>query len=219
MDNQIGDPQVQKVLDNFNRNDQRNKGKKSYPDKPGGDDYYRNYEDNYKENYDYGDDDERRNQKAKDNKALKDQIEANRKLKNKNDFDNKKYNDELRKQGHKYAKQNIPCSSCGNTCVTLCFQSNNQQCTCNMLDGLFWLRKNKTSFQTYCEYLLFIDFSEINDVTMLVPSSGTYESTLEVWFFAYSYNLNTFNFKSMTIAWNLHNKIVVYTKPGNQLWA
>ena len=118
-----------------------------------------------------------------------------------------------------YDAENIPCSSCDNTCVTLCFQSNNQQCTCNMLDGLFWLRKHKTTFQTYCEYLPFIDFSTINDVTMKVPSSGTYESTLEVWFFAYSYNLNTFNFKSMTIAWNLHNKIVVYTKPGNKLWA
>ena len=105
LDNQTGDPQMKKVLDNFNRNDQRNRGKKPYPDKPGVDDYYRNYVDNYKENYDYGDDDERRNQQAKYNKALKDQIEANRKLKNKNDFDNKKYNDELRKQGDKYAKQ------------------------------------------------------------------------------------------------------------------
>ena len=117
-----------------------------------------------------------------------------------------------------YEAETIPCSACDETCVTLCFQSNNQQCTCNMEDGLFWLRKHKTTFQTYCEYLPFIDFSAINDVTIKVPSSGTYESTLEVWFFAYSYNLITFNFKQMTIAWNLHNKIVVYTK-NNELFA
>ena len=117
-----------------------------------------------------------------------------------------------------YDSENIPCSACHETCVTLCFQSNNQQCTCNMEDGLYWLRKHKTTFQTYCEYLPYIDFSAVNDVTMKVPSSGTYESTLEVWFFAYSYNLNTFNFKQMTIAWNLHNKIVVYTK-NNELYA
>ena len=117
-----------------------------------------------------------------------------------------------------YDSENIPCSSCDETCVTLCFQSNNQQCTCDMADGLFWLRKHKTTHQTYCEYLPFIDFSAINDVTILVPSSGTYESTLEVWFFAYSYNLNTFNFKQISIIWNLHNKIVVYVK-NNELFA
>ena len=49
---------------------------------------------------------------------------------------------------------------------------------------------------------------------MYVPSSATYESTLEVWFFAYSYNFNTFNFKKMTINWDLHNKIEVYVKGG-----
>ena len=117
-----------------------------------------------------------------------------------------------------YESENIPCSFCNSICVTLCFQSNNQQCTCDMADGLFWLRKHKTTFQTYCEYLPFIDFSAINDISMKVPSSATYESTLEVWFFAYSYNLNTFNFKEMNIAWNLHNKIVVYVK-GTELYA
>ena len=105
LNNPQGDPQMRKVLDNFNKMDQRNRGKKPYADKPGVDDYYRNYVDNYKENYDYGDDDERRNQQAQYNKALRDQIEANKKLRNKDAFDNKKYNDELRRQGDKYAKE------------------------------------------------------------------------------------------------------------------
>ncbi len=103
--NQQEDPQMRKVLENYNKNDQRNRGQKPYSDKPGVDDYYRNYVDNYKENYDYGDDDEKRNQQAKYNKELRDQIEANKKLRNKNDLDNQKYKDELKRQDDKYAKE------------------------------------------------------------------------------------------------------------------
>ena len=87
-----------------------------------------------------------------------------------------------------------------------------------MADGLYWLRKHETSYKTYCEYLPYIDFSAINDVSMYVPSSSTYESTIEVWFYAYSYNLKTFNFKQMTIEWNLHNKLVIVNK-NNELYA
>ena len=105
LNNQTEDPQMRKVLDNYNRNDERNRGKKPYSDKPGVDDYYRNYVDNYRENYDYGDGDEKRNQQEKYNKALRDQIEANKRLKNKNDLDNKKYNDELKRQDDKYARE------------------------------------------------------------------------------------------------------------------
>ena len=105
LNNQTEDPQKRKVLDNYNRNDERNRGKKPYSDKPGVDDYYRNYVDNYRENYDYGAGDEKRNAQEKYNKALRDQIETNKKLKNKNDLDNKKYNDELKRQDDKYARE------------------------------------------------------------------------------------------------------------------
>ena len=106
LNNQQEDPQMRKVLENYNKNDQRNRGKKPFSDKPGVDDYYRNYVDNYRQNYDYGDgEDDKRNQQQKYNKALNDQIEANRRLKNKNDIDNKKYNDELKRQDDKFAKE------------------------------------------------------------------------------------------------------------------
>ena len=118
----------------------------------------------------------------------------------------------------KFESENIPCAACDATCVTKCFSGNNQQCTCDMENGLYWLRKHETSFQTYCEYLPYIDFSAIQDIEMYVPSSATYESTLEVWFFAYSYNFNTFNFKKMTINWDLHNKLEIYVK-GTDLYA
>jgi hypothetical protein len=109
-----------------------------------------------------------------------------------------------------FESENIPCAACDGTCVTKCFRGGKQECTCDMADGLYWLRKHETSYKTYCEYLPYIDFSAIQDIQMYVPSSATYESTLEVWFFAYSYNFNTFNFKKMTINWDLHNKIEVY---------
>ena len=106
LNNQQEDPQMRKVLENYNKNDQRNRGKKPFSDKPGVDDYYRNYVDNYRQNYDYGDgEDDKKNQQQKYNKALNDQIEANRRLKNKNDIDNKKYNDELKRQDDKFAKE------------------------------------------------------------------------------------------------------------------
>ena len=104
LNNPQEDPQMRKILDNFNKNDQINRNKKPFSEKPGVDDYYRNYVDNYKENYDYGDDDEKKKKQDQYNKALLDQIEANKKLRNKNDLDNKKYKDELKRQDDKYAK-------------------------------------------------------------------------------------------------------------------
>ena len=106
LNNQQEDFQKKKVLDKYNQNDARNRGKKIYPDKPGVDDYYKNYVDNYKRNEDEGDEDyEKRKQKDKYNKALLEQIESNKKLRNKYSIDNKKYNDELKKQDDKYMKE------------------------------------------------------------------------------------------------------------------
>jgi hypothetical protein len=106
LNNQQEDFQKKKVLDKYNQNDARNRGKKIYSDKPGVDDYYKNYVDNYKRNEDEGDEDyEKRKQQDKYNKALLEQIESNKKLRNKYSIDNKKYNDELKKQDDKYMKE------------------------------------------------------------------------------------------------------------------
>ena len=106
LNNQQEDFQKKKVLDKYNQNDARNRGKKIYSDKPGVDDYYKNYVDNYKRNEDEGDEDyEKRKQQDKYNKALLEQIESNKKLRTKYSIDNKKYNDELKKQDDKYMKE------------------------------------------------------------------------------------------------------------------
>ena len=104
--NQQEDPQMKKVLDNYYKNDERNRGKKPFSDKPGVDDYYRNYVDNYKDNYDdYGDEDDRKAKQDQYNKDLRDQIEKNKKLRNLNDNDNKKYQEELKRQNDKFEKE------------------------------------------------------------------------------------------------------------------
>ena len=106
LNNQQEDYQKKKVLDKYNQNDARNRGKKIYSDKPGVDDYYKSYVDNYKREEDEGDEDyEKRKQQDKYNKALLEQIESNKKLRNKYNIDNKKYNDELKRQDDKYMKE------------------------------------------------------------------------------------------------------------------
>ena len=106
LNNQQEDYQKKKVLDKYNQNDARNRGKKIYSDKPGVDEYYRNYVDNYKREEDEEDEDyEKRKQQDKYNKALLEQIESNKKLRNKYSIDNKKYNDELKRQDDKYMKE------------------------------------------------------------------------------------------------------------------
>ena len=111
-----------------------------------------------------------------------------------------------------------PCEACLDYCVTLCNNQDVQECTCDMTDGLYWLRRHLTSRRTYCEYLPFIDFSDLNQIDIKVPSSVTYESTLEVWFYVYIYNTKTVNFKGIDIIWNKHNRILIYTS-NNSVYA
>ena len=111
-----------------------------------------------------------------------------------------------------------PCGDCPDYCKTKCFNPNNNQCTCDMTHGLYWLRRDKTTRQTYCEYLPSIDFSILNDVEMRVPTSQNFESTVEFWVFIYSYNSETSQFNSISIEWNLHNKVLIKNE-ANTLYA
>ena len=105
-----------------------------------------------------------------------------------------------------------PCAFCPDYCKTKCFNENNNQCTCDLTNGLYWLRRDKTTRQTYCEYLPSIDFSILNDIVMDVPTSQTFESTVEFWIFIYSYNSETSKFVSTSIDWDLHNRVLIYNK-------
>ena len=103
LDDQQEDPQKKRVLEKYNQNDARNRGTKPFFDKPGVDYYYKNYVDNYKGEEEDDDYDKKREQ-DKYNKALLDQIEANKKLRNKDNIDNKKYKEEMKKQDEQFMK-------------------------------------------------------------------------------------------------------------------
>ena len=107
------------------------------------------------------------------------------------------------------------CQDCDGLCNTLCFGSSDEQCTCDMTDGIFWLRRN-VNMETYCEHIPYLDFGNINEYKYEdAPMSETKEYTIEFWLFVYSYNQVTMNFKNMYIEWNFHNRLRLYNEQNS----
>ena len=107
------------------------------------------------------------------------------------------------------------CKDCHELCNTLCFNSDKESCTCDLTEGIFWLRRN-VNMQTYCEHIPYFDFGNINDyIYEDAPMSITKEYTIEFWLFVYSYNQVTINFKSMFLEWNFHNRLRIYNEQNS----
>ena len=113
------------------------------------------------------------------------------------------------------------CGTCHDDCITLCYAASDEaekNCTCDMTDGLFWLRKigkQQSTNQTYCEHIYYLDFSNINPYTYYnTPITKTQEYTIEFWLFIYPYNTKLINFKELYIEWNFHNRIRLYEEIG-----
>ena len=101
------------------------------------------------------------------------------------------------------------CEDCYETCTEFCYKSGNERCSCDTSKGVYWLRRN-SAMETICEKIPYLDFSNIKAITLTnPPMTETYEYTTEFWFFVYSYNLVTNNFKKIMIEWNYHNKITI----------
>jgi hypothetical protein len=81
------------------------------------------------------------------------------------------------------------CRQCNDVCLTLCYNETEQNCTCDMTDGIYWLRKTGTQFdQTYCEHIYYLDFSTIEPyIYYNTPITKTKEYTIEFWLYVYSY--------------------------------
>ena len=111
--------------------------------------------------------------------------------------------------------KNNQCKPCNELCNTLCFLGGEEECTCDMTDGIFWLRRN-VNMQTYCEHIPYFDFGNIKPYTYTnAPMSKTKEYTIEFWLFVYSYNTETINFKTMWIEWNFHNRLKLYNEQNS----
>ena len=110
------------------------------------------------------------------------------------------------------------CDVCHNDCITLCYAGSEQNCTCDMTHGIYWLRKvgKETNLnQTYCEHIYYLDFSNINPYAYYdTPITKTQEYTIEFWLFIYPYNTRLINFYELYLEWNFHNRIRLYEENG-----
>ena len=106
-----------------------------------------------------------------------------------------------------FTVDNKYCDNCNDYCKTMCYNLKNEECTCDMKETVYWLRKNKDTSKTYCDHPPYIDYSLLNDINIVVPTSLTNESSIEFWFFIYSYNTTNVNFNEINIGWDLHNRV------------
>ena len=107
------------------------------------------------------------------------------------------------------------CDNCDDYCKTLCYNSKSNECTCDMTETVYWLRKNKATSKTYCEHPPYIDYSLLEDFELEVPPSSTNESTIEFWFFIYSYNTTNVNFKEINLVWDKHNRVQIINEKNS----
>ena len=101
------------------------------------------------------------------------------------------------------------CFPCDNSCISLCYGGSVKECTCDMTEGYYWLKKDSQSKRSYCEKIPYIDFSYLDRILIPnVPGTLTNENTLEFWIYISGY-INDKNFTGLTVEWNKHNKIEV----------
>ena len=101
------------------------------------------------------------------------------------------------------------CDSCNAVCTTQCFGDTTESCTCDVTDGIYWLRRNSDG-QTYCERIYYFDFSNVEPYIFYnSPVTKTKEYTIEFWVFVYSYAAQE-NFKELYLEWNYHNRITLF---------
>ena len=89
----------------------------------------------------------------------------------------------------------------------MCFQSSIKNCTCNLKEGLFWLRRETTDQTAYCEKLPYTDFSRFQNVQYDVNKSDTNEYTLEFWFNIHHYVNTVYSFLQLDLIWDLHTRV------------
>ena len=100
------------------------------------------------------------------------------------------------------------CVQCDSSCTTTCFGKTSLECTCDLSEGKYWLKRKDLS--TYCEHVPYVDFSSLEQtVVATIESSTTNESTLEFWLYIYSYNQAIEWFSMINIEWHLHNRVVI----------
>ena len=105
----------------------------------------------------------------------------------------------------------VPC----NGCVKNCYGGDVKSCTCDLTEGLYWLKRDST-FHSYCDKINLVDFSTLTAITVdQVKASLTKESTLEFWVYVSEYVPDTHAFTQFNVEWNKHNKLTVERHADN----
>ena len=101
-----------------------------------------------------------------------------------------------------------PCELCDNICMTNCFNSKNNECTCDYYEGLYWV-KTDINYQSYeCQKVDSINFAFFEKVTLYgINVVNNDEMTMAFWLDIYEYIDNKFD--SLEIIWNQHLAVII----------
>ena len=110
-------------------------------------------------------------------------------------------------------KTSPPCELCDSVCITNCFHTESNECTCDYYEGLYWVKTDE-QYQSYeCQKVDSINFAFFEKVTLYGLSVvKNDEMTMVFWLDIYEYIDNKFD--SLEIIWNQH---IAVTVKGNGL--
>ena len=109
-----------------------------------------------------------------------------------------------------------PCENCNSNCLTQCYDSNENQCSSNFREGLYWIKTQSTNVNSYVsERITNINFGLYENITIDdIQSSTNDEMSLEFWVYIYQYLDSTF--ESITVDWENQVRMDLYKNNANQ---
>ena len=108
-----------------------------------------------------------------------------------------------------------PCESCTSNCITQCFNSNEQSCSSNYYEGLYWIATQEPIVSYYSQRVDSINFAfyepiVVNGINMVQND----EASLEFWVNIYQYKDDGFD--SIDIIWDKHVRVKIEAIKGTQ---
>ena len=114
-------------------------------------------------------------------------------------------------------KTNPPCELCDSICITNCFNSQYNECTCDYYEGLYWVKTDENYKSYECQKVDSINFAFFEKVTINgLNVVDNEEMIMAFWLNVYEYLDNKFD--SLEIIWNHHIAVIVKgnNKTGNE---
>jgi hypothetical protein len=105
-------------------------------------------------------------------------------------------------------KTNPPCELCDSICITNCFHTESNECTCDYYEGLYWVKTDE-NYQLYeCQKVDSINFAFFEKVILYgLTVVKNDEMSMVFWLNIYMYREGTFD--TLEIIWNQHIAVIV----------